>query len=97
MVCVFASFVLSGDPVVKEFGVGLAVAIAIDSTVVRCLLVPAVMELMGKWAWWMPGWLDRIVPRISIEGEEYFEARDAVAAAAASSAAAPAAGAAASD
>lgn len=97
MVCVFASFVLSGDPVVKEFGVGLAVAIAIDSTVVRCLLVPAVMELMGKWAWWMPGWLDRIVPHISIEGEQYFEARDAAAAAAASAAAAPAAGAAASD
>jgi RND superfamily putative drug exporter len=93
MVCVFASFVLSGDPVVKEFGVGLAIAIAIDSTIVRCLLVPAVMELMGKWAWWMPAWLDRIVPRISIEGEEYFEARDAAAAAAAS----PAAGAAASD
>jgi RND superfamily putative drug exporter len=83
MVCVFASFVLSGDPVVKEFGVGLAIAIAIDSTVVRCLLVPAVMELMGKWAWWMPKWLDRIVPHISIEGEEYFEARDAALAAAA--------------
>jgi RND superfamily putative drug exporter len=93
MVCVFASFVLSGDPVVKEFGVGLAVAIAIDSTVVRCLLVPAVMELMGKWAWWMPGWLDRLLPHISIEGEEFFEARDAALAAAA----APAAGAAASD
>ena len=61
MVCVFASFILSGDPVVKEFGVGLAVAIAIDSTVVRCLLVPAVMELMGKWAWWMPKWLDRLI------------------------------------
>jgi putative drug exporter of the RND superfamily len=97
MVCVFASFVLSGDPVVKEFGVGLAVAIAIDSTVVRCLLVPAVMELMGKWAWWMPGWLDRIVPHISIEGEEFFEARDAAAAAAASAAATPTAGTAASD
>ncbi|HTT93047.1 MAG TPA: MMPL family transporter [Solirubrobacterales bacterium] len=93
MVCVFASFVLSGDPVVKEFGVGLAVAIAIDSTVVRCLLVPAVMELMGKWAWWMPGWLDRLLPRISIEGEEYFEARDAALAAAV----APATGGAASD
>jgi RND superfamily putative drug exporter len=85
MVCVFASFVLSGDPVVKEFGVGLAVAIAIDSTVVRCLLVPAVMELMGKWAWWMPSWLDRILPKISIEGEEYFEARDAAARAATAS------------
>jgi putative drug exporter of the RND superfamily len=83
MVCVFASFVLSGDPVVKEFGVGLAVAIAIDSTVVRCLLVPAVMELMGKWAWWMPSWLERVVPKISIEGSEYFAARDAAAAAAA--------------
>jgi putative drug exporter of the RND superfamily len=93
MVCVFASFVLSGDPVVKEFGVGLAVAIAIDSTVVRCLLVPAVMELLGKWAWWMPGWLDRIVPHISIEGEQFFARRDAERAAAA----APAAGAAASD
>jgi RND superfamily putative drug exporter len=91
MVCVFASFVLSGDPVVKEFGVGLAVAIAIDSTVVRCLLVPAVMELMGKWAWWMPSWLDRFVPRISIEGEEYFEARDAALAAAAAPATGPAA------
>jgi putative drug exporter of the RND superfamily len=88
MVCVFASFVLSGDPVVKEFGVGLAVAIALDSTIVRCLLVPAVMELMGKWAWWMPSWLDRIVPKISIEGEEYFEARDAAAAAAGSAPAA---------
>jgi RND superfamily putative drug exporter len=87
MVCVFASFVLSGDPVVKEFGVGLAIAIAIDSTVVRCLLVPAVMELLGKWAWWMPSWLDRIVPHISIEGEAYFAARDAAAAAAASPAA----------
>jgi putative drug exporter of the RND superfamily len=93
MVCVFASFILSGDPVVKEFGVGLAVAIAIDSTVVRCLLVPAVMELMGKWAWWMPKWLDRIVPKISIEGEEYFEERDAALAAAA----APATGGTASD
>ncbi len=72
MVCVFTSFVLNGDPVVKEFGVGLAVAIAIDSTLVRCLLVPAVMVLLGKRAWWLPRWLDRIVPHISIEGEEYF-------------------------
>jgi len=77
MVCVFTSFVLNGDPVVKEFGVGLAVAIAIDSTLVRCLLVPAVMVLLGKRAWWLPRWLDRIVPHISIEGEEYFARRDA--------------------
>jgi RND superfamily putative drug exporter len=77
MVCVFTSFVLNGDPVVKEFGVGLAVAIAIDSTLVRCLLVPAVMVLLGKRAWWLPGWMDRIVPHISIEGEEFFARRDA--------------------
>jgi putative drug exporter of the RND superfamily len=77
MVCVFTSFVLNGDPVVKEFGVGLAVAIAIDSTLVRCLVVPAVMVLLGKRAWWLPRWMDRIVPHISIEGEEYFAKRDA--------------------
>jgi RND superfamily putative drug exporter len=77
MVCVFTSFVLNGDPVVKEFGVGLAIAIAIDSTLVRCLLVPAVMVLLGKRAWWLPRWMDRIVPHISIEGEEFFAKRDA--------------------
>jgi putative drug exporter of the RND superfamily len=88
MVCVFTSFVLNGDPVVKEFGVGLAVAIAIDSTLVRCLLVPAVMVLLGKRAWWLPGWMDRIVPHISIEGEEYFAKRDAKLAAAGATAAA---------
>jgi putative drug exporter of the RND superfamily len=82
MVCVFTSFVLSGNPVVKEFGVGLAVAIAIDSTVVRCLLVPAVMVLLGKRAWWLPRRLDKVIPHISIEGEEYFAQRDAEKAAA---------------
>ncbi|MGB7685766.1 MAG: MMPL family transporter [Solirubrobacterales bacterium] len=79
MVCVFTSFVLNGDPVVKEFGVGLAVAIAIDSTLVRCLLVPAVMVLLGKRAWWLPRWMDRVLPQISIEGEEFFAKRDAAA------------------
>jgi putative drug exporter of the RND superfamily len=82
MVCVFTSFVLNGNPLVKEFGVGLAVAIAIDATLVRCLLVPAIMVLLGKRAWWLPGWLDRIVPHVSIEGEEFFAKRDAAKAAA---------------
>jgi RND superfamily putative drug exporter len=77
MVCVFTSFVLNGNPIVKEFGVGLAVAIAIDSTLVRCLLVPAVMVLLGRRAWWLPRWLDRVVPHVSIEGEEFFARRDA--------------------
>jgi len=90
MVCVFTSFVLNGDPVVKEFGVGLAVAIAIDSTVVRCLLVPAVMVLAGRRMWWLPSGLDRLLPRIGIEGEAYFAKRDAVAAAVATAEIAPA-------
>jgi putative drug exporter of the RND superfamily len=76
MVCVFASFILNGDPTVKQFGVGLSVAIAVDATVVRCLLVPAVMAMMGEANWWMPVWLDRRLPRISIEGDEYFAERD---------------------
>jgi len=70
MVCVFSSFILSGDAVVKQFGVGLAAAIAIDATIVRCLLVPAAMRLMGDRCWWLPRWLDRILPHVSIEGGE---------------------------
>ena len=76
MVFVFGSFVLNGDPTIKQFGVGLAVAVILDATVVRCLLVPATMLLMGKVNWWMPGWLDRAVPHMSIEGAEFFLARD---------------------
>jgi len=77
MVCVFSSFVLSDDAVVKQFGVGLAVAIAIDATLVRCLFVPAAMTLMGDKCWWIPRWLDRILPRVSIEGGDFFEKRAA--------------------
>ena len=73
MVCVFSSFVLSGDAVVKQFGVGLAVAIAIDATLVRCLFVPAAMTLMGDKCWWIPRWLDKILPQMSIEGGDFFE------------------------
>ncbi len=76
MVFVFGSFVLSGDPTIKQFGVGLAVAVILDATVVRCLLVPALMLLMGKVNWWLPHWLDRLVPHVSIEGAEFFAARD---------------------
>ena len=76
MVFVFGSFVLNGDPTIKQFGVGLAVAVILDATVVRCLLVPALMVLMGKHNWFMPRWLDRLVPHLSIEGAEFFERRD---------------------
>ena len=73
MVFVFGSFVLNGDPTIKQFGVGLAVAVILDATVVRCLLVPAVMILMGKLNWYMPRWLDRVVPHADIEGSSAFE------------------------
>jgi RND superfamily putative drug exporter len=76
MVFVFGSFVLNGDPTIKQFGVGLAVAVILDATVVRCLLVPALMLLMGNINWWMPGWLERLIPHVSIEGAEFFLARD---------------------
>jgi len=73
MVAVFFSFVLSSDPTTKQFGVGLAFAVAIDATIVRCLLVPAVMVLMKRQNWWFPSRLDRVVPKIDIEGDEYFD------------------------
>jgi len=76
MVFVFGSFVINGNPTVKQFGVGLAVAVILDATVVRCLLVPALMTMLGKVNWYLPSWLDRVLPRVSIEGAEYFAARD---------------------
>ena len=81
MVFVFGSFVLNGDPTVKQFGIGLAVAVILDATVVRCLLVPARMASLGRANWYLPRWLGRILPRVSIEGEEYFKARDQIPAA----------------
>jgi RND superfamily putative drug exporter len=68
MTSVFAVFVLTGVPSIKELGLGNAVAIALDATLVRLILVPAAMQLMGRWNWWLPGWLDRILPRLSFEG-----------------------------
>jgi uncharacterized membrane protein YdfJ with MMPL/SSD domain len=68
MTSVFAVFVLTGVPSIKELGVGCAVAIALDATLVRLILVPAAMKLMGNWNWWFPSWLDRLVPDFSFEG-----------------------------
>jgi putative drug exporter of the RND superfamily len=67
MVCVFASFVLGDQRVLKVFGLGLATAIFVDATLVRMVLVPSTMELLGNSNWWLPRWLDRIVPVISVE------------------------------
>ncbi|HEU4738273.1 MAG TPA: MMPL family transporter [Solirubrobacterales bacterium] len=68
MTSVFAVFVLTGVPSIKELGVGCAVAIALDATLVRLILVPAAMKLMGAWNWWMPSWLDKLIPDFSFEG-----------------------------
>ncbi|GAA0639819.1 MMPL family transporter [Streptomyces thermocarboxydovorans] len=68
MVSVFAAFIISDNVVVKMLGLGLAVSVLIDATVVRLLLVPAVMTLLGRHAWWTPRWLDRILPHIDAEG-----------------------------
>jgi RND superfamily putative drug exporter len=69
MIAVFGSFVLGNERVIKEFGLGLAVAILVDATIVRLVLVPATMELLGDRNWWLPGWLGRILPRLDLEGE----------------------------
>ncbi|MDT0386411.1 MMPL family transporter [Streptomyces dubilierae] len=69
MVSVFAAFIVSDNIVVKMLGLGLAVSVLIDATVVRLLMVPAVMTLLGRHAWWTPRWLDRVLPHIDAEGE----------------------------
>ncbi len=68
MVAVFGSFVAGDDRTIKLFGLGLAVAVLIDATLVRMVLVPATMELLGARNWWIPKWLDRFLPRINVEG-----------------------------
>jgi RND superfamily putative drug exporter len=69
MVLVFASFALGDDRIIKLFGLGLASAVFFDAVIIRCLLVPAIMEILGRRAWWLPSWLDRRLPRLAIEAE----------------------------
>ncbi len=68
MIAVFLSFVTSPEPTVKMIGLGLAVAVAVDATIVRLMLVPATMELLGNANWWLPGPLARVLPHINVEG-----------------------------
>jgi len=68
MVAVFAIFAMAGVPSIKEIGLGLSVAIALDATLVRLVLVPATMEIMGRWNWWLPKRLDRVLPHTDFEG-----------------------------
>ena len=68
MIAVFLGFALDADPTVKMMGVGMAVAVLIDATLVRMVLVPATMALLGSANWWLPGWLDRVLPHLDVEG-----------------------------
>lgn len=68
MIAVFGAFALSGQRLISMFGVGLAVAIFIDAFIVRSLMVPSTMHLLGRWNWWIPRWLDRVLPQLDVEG-----------------------------
>jgi RND superfamily putative drug exporter len=70
MTSVFAGFVLIDDPIIKSVGFALALGVAVDAFVVRMTIVPAVMSLLGRGAWWLPRWLDRALPNVDIEGEK---------------------------
>jgi uncharacterized membrane protein YdfJ with MMPL/SSD domain len=75
MVAVFAVFAGTGVPSIKEIGLGLSVAIALDATLVRLILVPATMEIMGRWNWWLPGPLQRVLPKAAFESSSHAPAR----------------------
>jgi RND superfamily putative drug exporter len=69
MISVFSGFVFADDVLVKSIGFALAFGVLVDAFVVRMTIVPAVMSLLGRAAWWLPGWLGRVLPRVDIEGE----------------------------
>jgi RND superfamily putative drug exporter len=69
MVAVFAAFAISGNRVLEMFGLAMASAVFLDALVVRMLLLPAFLQLVGRWTWWLPGWLERRLPRVAIEAE----------------------------
>jgi RND superfamily putative drug exporter len=70
MVTVFGAFVMEDAVFLKLAGIGLATAVLVDATLVRLVLVPATMELLGDWNWWLPRWLDRLLPRIAVDGAD---------------------------
>ena len=70
MISVFGGFIFGNDPTIKMFGLGLATAIFVDASIVRMILVPATMKLMGDANWWLPSWLDRLLPTIDMEGQD---------------------------
>ncbi|WP_280342838.1 MMPL family transporter [Nocardia neocaledoniensis] len=75
MISVFGSFILETDVTAKSFGFALAAGVAIDAFIVRMIVVPALLVIMGKWSWWMPKWLDRVIPDIDVEGSKLEQLR----------------------
>ena len=76
MVFLFGSFLLENDRIIKLFGLGLAVAVLLDATIIRMLLVPATMELLGDKNWWLPRWLEKLLPKVNVEGSEQTTERE---------------------
>ena len=70
MTAVFAAFMLQDEPIVKSMGFALAVAVVFDAFIVRMVLIPALLYLLGEKAWWLPTWLDRLLPNVDVEGEK---------------------------
>jgi RND superfamily putative drug exporter len=70
MILVFGSFILGGERVIKEFGVGLAAGILVDAVLIRMAVVPSLMMLFGKANWWFPDWLDRALPKLSVDADD---------------------------
>jgi RND superfamily putative drug exporter len=71
MVVVFASFLLDPSRMLQQFGLGLAVAVLLDALVIRCLIVPAAMSMLGTRAWWLPAGIARRLPRVALEGRHF--------------------------
>jgi RND superfamily putative drug exporter len=67
---VFGAFIMEADVASKQMGFGLAMAILLDAFVIRMMVLPSLLAMMGKAAWWLPKWLDRIVPNVDVEGEK---------------------------
>ena len=70
MILVFGSFILGGERVIKEFGIGLAAGILVDAILIRMAIVPSLMMLFGKANWWFPAWLDRLLPKLSVDADD---------------------------
>src|SRR5699024_4058899 len=73
MIVVFGAFIASPDRMLQQMGLGLAVAVFLDAVVIRCLMVPAIMRLLGARAWWLPRWLARMVPHVELQSAEQLD------------------------